>query len=295
MTVTAPPVRAIHRISGIVIGERGNRDVSDGKAMEALKASIVGNGLVHPLILGPDMHLVLGARRLEACTQLGWTDIPAMTVTGIWQALDYLECEHRDRHCLVPLTVDEAMGMDFALRELQWWPRKPLGPRGQGKQAPNDTGRRDVIAGLLGMSNVPYSNARALWAASRGYEERAGVRHPVSLEAQQHASTIIAGITNRSEIRSAYKRYKDGAPGPVTPARNGRRLPVRGQVRAIESALAALHGVTAGLCGTGDLDPAIPASLTARWDDETTAAIRALTSFRKTLRKHGANADSDES
>lgn len=292
MTVTeAAPVRAIHRIDRIVVGERGNRDLS---GLEELKASITGLGLVHPLILGPGRHLVLGARRLRACRELGWTDVPAMTVTGIWQALDYLECEHADPRCLQPLTVQEAMGVDMALRELRWWPKKTPGPRG-GPLAPNDTGRREQIARLLSMDGSLYTRARTLWTASRGYRDYATVRHPVTPEAQQYASEIIAGITNRSEIRGAYMKYKDGPPGPVSPARNGRRLPVRSQVRAIESALAALHGITTGLCGTGDLDPVIQPDMTTRWDSETTAAIKALTSFRKTLRKHGANADRDDS
>jgi hypothetical protein len=291
VTETAPPVRAIHRIDRIAVGERANRDVT---GLEELKASIACDGLIHPLILTPDRCLVLGARRFEACRQLGWTDVPAMTVTWIWQALDYLEYEHADPRCLQPLTVPEAMGMDMALRQLQWWPRKAPVPRGQGPQAPSDTGRRERIAGLLGMDGSLYTRARTLWTASRGYSEHAAVRHPVTPGAQQHASEIIAAITDRSEVRGAYAKYREGVRDSLSPAVNGRKLPVRSQVRAIESALAALHGVTAGLCGTGGLDPAIPASMTGQWDDETTAAIRALTSFRKTLRKHGANADSDE-
>ena len=288
----APPVRAIHRVDSIIVGERGNRDLS---GLDELIVCIAGHDLVHPLILTPDRHLVLGARRLEACRQLGWTDVPAMTVTGIWQALEYLETEHRDPRCLQPLTVHEAMGMDMALRELRWWPKKSPGPRGGGPQAPNDTGRRELIARLLGLSASQYTSGRALWTAARGYEERSAVRHPLPPEAQQHAAAIVAGITNRSEISGAYMNYAEGTRGPVTPARNGRRLPVRGQVRAIESALAALHGITTGLRGTGDLDSVIPADMTARWETETTAAIKALTSFRKTLREHGANAGNDDS
>lgn len=292
MTEAAPPIRAIHRIDSIIAGERGNRDLT---GLDELKASIVRDNLVHPLILTPDRHLVLGARRLEACRQLGWTDVPAMTVTWIWQGLEYLECEHRDARCLKDLTVHEAMGMDFALRELQWWPRKPVGPRGQGPQTPNDTGRRELIARLLGMSGARYTRARTLWTASRGYSEHARVRHPVSPADQQHARELIGGITDRSEVRRAYAKYREGARESLSPARNGRKFPVRSQVRAIEASLAALHGITAGLRGTGELGPAIPADMTARWDSETTAAIKALTAFRKTLREHGANADSDDS
>src|ERR1700685_3598696 len=100
VTETAPPVRAIHRIDSIIVGERGNRNLT---GLGELKASITGHNLVHPLILTTDRHLALGARRLEACRQLGWTDVPAMTVTWIWQGLEYLECEHRDPRCLLPL------------------------------------------------------------------------------------------------------------------------------------------------------------------------------------------------
>jgi hypothetical protein len=294
-TISVSPGTSV-RTSSISLGNRRDRDVGD---VSALAASIAADGLAHPLVLTTSHRLVSGRRRLEACTILGWTQIPAVTVTGIWEALELMEAELADpRHTeplAKPLTVAEAMDFDLAMRELAWWPKKPPGPRGAGRQAPVDPKRRDRIAGLLGMNASTYARARILWAASRGYREHRGVRHPVPPRTQQHASELVAVITKRNEIRGAYETYKNGPPGPLTPARNGRKLLVRSQARAIEAALATMHGVITGLCGTGELDPAIPADTAARWETETTAAIRALTSFRKTIREQRADADRNES
>jgi hypothetical protein len=46
--------------------------------LEALRESIASAGLLQPLVLDASMTLVCGLHRLEACRQLGWTEIPAI-------------------------------------------------------------------------------------------------------------------------------------------------------------------------------------------------------------------------
>ena len=301
VTETAPPVRDIHPIASIVVGERGNRDLGDGKAMEALMASIVRHDLVHPLILTPDRHLVLGARRLEACRQLGWTDVPAMTVTWIWQALDYLETEHRDPRCLQPLTVHEAMGMDFALRELQWWPKEfpPPGQSATGRAVGRE--RLQRISGLLGMTTHNYPQARELWQAARGYRETFATRTPVPPEAQAHAGALIAGVTSRRGIGKAYALYM-GRPARVRGQRavrhyeppaaavrstrgDGRRSPQRAQATQIQQGLSSVSGTLAALMHIRDIDPAIDPDQLGDWAADVTGMIRDLSTFRRRLQK----------
>lgn len=291
-TTGAPPGLTV-RTTDINWGHRRDRDVSD---VSALAASIAADGLIHPLVLAGGHRLVSGARRLQACTVLGWTRVPAVTVTGIWEALELMEAELSDpRHVeplAKPLSVAEAMSLDAALRDLRWWPQAPRGARTEPYIGHK---RQQRIAHVLGMNRAQYVQARDLWAAAQGYRQSKVVRHPLPPQDQQHASELVAGITKRSEIRSAYEAYKNGPPPPPIPPARSRKLPVRAQARAIEAALATMHGVITGLCGTGELDPAIPADITARWEDETTAAIRALTSFRKTLREQRANAGRNDS
>lgn len=294
MTVTeaAPPIRAIHRISSIVIGERGNRDVT---GLDELKASITGLGLVHPLILTPDRHLVLGARRLEACRQLGWTDVPAMTVTWIWQALDYLETEHRDPRCLRPLTVQEAMGMDMALRELRWWAKEAVPPGMPERHRGNE--RRQRIAGLLGMNQHQYFQARELSQAASGYKEAFGQRHPVPLEEQERATQLLAAITSKGDIFRTHGLYRNGdvpartAPREVRtlPVRStrgdGRRSPQRAQATQIQQGLASISGTLAALMHIRSVSETVPDGQLDDWADDITDLIRDLSTFRRRLSK----------
>lgn len=307
MTVTAgaPPGTSV-RVAAISLGHRRDRELGD---LSPLAASIAADGLTHPVVLAANECLVSGRRRLAACTLLGWTQIPAVHVNGIWEALDHMEAELADPYHKPlgkPLSVAEAMGLHDALTSLQWWPRKTPVPRGTGPQASPSTGRRNRIAGVLGLNPSYYGEARELWEATHGYKQTMGKRHPVPAEDQVRAAEAFATIRSPRDIGYAYAQYH-GRPAPsqrMKDARraaaakqdpvNGRRPPVRTQARAIEAALDAMHGVITGLCGTGELDPAIPASVTARWEDQTTTAIRALTSFRKTLREHQAHASHDD-
>lgn len=297
----APPGTSV-RVAAISLGHRRGRELGD---LNPLAASIAADGLAHPVVLSTNTRLVSGRRRLAACTLLGWTQIPAVTVTGIWEALELIEAERADGRHAKPLTVAEAMALHGALTSLQWWPRKTPAPYGSGLRASATTGRRNRIAAALGLNSSYYTQARELWEATQGYKQTMSKRHPVSAEDQARAAEAFATIRSPRDIGYAYAQYR-GRPDPsqrmkdirraasAKPAPvNGRRTPIRTQARAIEAALDTMHGVITGLCGTGELDPAIPASVTARWEDETTRAIRALTSFRKTLKEHQAHASHD--
>ena len=61
--------------------ENRMRPLDDAKVAE-LAASIAELGLLQPIGVRPDGTLVYGYHRLEACKQLGWTEIPAVVVDG---------------------------------------------------------------------------------------------------------------------------------------------------------------------------------------------------------------------
>jgi ParB family chromosome partitioning protein len=64
-------------IEKIQIGDRYRRDVGD---IEALAANIREVGLLQPIGLDEYYTLIYGARRLEACENLGWKQIPCVIV-----------------------------------------------------------------------------------------------------------------------------------------------------------------------------------------------------------------------
>ena len=63
------------RIDAVKLGDRHRRDLGD---VNALVRSIQDIGLLHPIVITPDMELIAGARRLEAYRRIGRTDTPTL-------------------------------------------------------------------------------------------------------------------------------------------------------------------------------------------------------------------------
>ena len=293
----APPALTV-RTAGISWGHRRDRDVGD---VSALAASIAADGLACPLVLTTGHQLISGARRLEACTILGWTQVPAVTVTGIWEALDLMDAELVDpRHVeplARPLTVAEAMGLDEALATLQ---RRSRAPDGQGGEAARNERRRQR-ARVLGMNWRQYTRARELWQATCGYKENLGGRHPVAPADQARAAALFAAVRRGRDIHGAWRQYKNGLtsqsasppvrephpvtePRPVTrsPAPAVRRSPQRAPAAQLQAGLASVHGTVAALlsaCPAG----ATPPENQDAYAEEITRLIRDLSTLRRRI------------
>jgi ParB family transcriptional regulator, chromosome partitioning protein len=70
-------MKGCFRINQIKLGKRHRRDLGD---VASLAASIADVGLLHPIVLTPKGDLIAGERRLAACAQLGWTEVPVNIV-----------------------------------------------------------------------------------------------------------------------------------------------------------------------------------------------------------------------
>jgi len=285
----APPALTV-RTAAISRGHRRDRDIGD---VSALAASIAADGLACPLVLTTTHRLVSGARRLEACTILGWTQVPAVTVTGIWEALELMEAELADpRHVeplAKPLTVAEAMSLDLAMRELAWWPRAEM-----ATGDPNlGNNRRKRIAEALGLNSTQYTKAREVWNAARGFREHLGKRTPVAPGVQECAEEIIPSIQAPRDIRGAWERFRDGQPRRALSFRaDGRRPPQADTADQIQAGLDRLAGIVGALSATGPLPPRLPPSDLDTWDQEITEIIRGLKSLRGRIRRTRDNASS---
>jgi ParB family transcriptional regulator, chromosome partitioning protein len=64
-------------IDAIKVGKRHRQDLGD---IEALAKSIAANGLLHPITVDATGNLLAGARRLAACKQLGWSEMPVRRI-----------------------------------------------------------------------------------------------------------------------------------------------------------------------------------------------------------------------
>ncbi len=68
------------RIDAIVVGVRRREVYGD---ITALARSIKHYGLIHPVVVDDAGRLVAGGRRLAACQQLGWTEIPVTRLSDL--------------------------------------------------------------------------------------------------------------------------------------------------------------------------------------------------------------------
>lgn len=77
LVVDSPPMTSTWPIKRIKIGRRFRHDLGD---VEALAESIEAIGLLHPVVITPQGHLIAGRRRLEAAKLLGWKAVPVHVV-----------------------------------------------------------------------------------------------------------------------------------------------------------------------------------------------------------------------
>ncbi len=118
-------------IADVRVEDRHRRDLGD---LSELRESIQHVGLLHPIVVTTDLLLVAGQRRLEACRQLGMTEVPASVVTGMDEASDLLVAERDENTCRKPMTASELYALGKALEELER-------PKAKARQEAQDFGR----------------------------------------------------------------------------------------------------------------------------------------------------------
>lgn len=102
-------------VSAIVVGERHRRDPGD---LTPLMDSLKRVGLLQPVTITPDGHLICGYRRLEAARKLGWQTLRVWVRSGISDELTRLLAERDENTTHKPLAVDEAAKLYAELRVL---------------------------------------------------------------------------------------------------------------------------------------------------------------------------------
>jgi ParB-like nuclease domain len=85
-------------IDEIIIGNRHRHDKGD---VASLASSIKEIGLLHPIVVRSDHTLIAGERRMSACRELGWTDVP-VTVINIDEIVRGELAENAERINTVP-------------------------------------------------------------------------------------------------------------------------------------------------------------------------------------------------
>jgi N6-adenosine-specific RNA methylase IME4 len=196
------PILAEHAaalpIDRIIVGERHRRDPGD---IAGLAASIAEVGLLQPIAVTFDGHLIAGERRLRAVRLLGWKTIP---YTPIPINLDQIvRGEFAENACRKDFTLSEAVAIKRALEPLEKAAAKERqreGGRAGGKASGNlpqaSTGRAaDKAAKATGMARRTLEWAEAVVDAAEAEPEKFG-----KLRADMDRTGRVSGPYRRLKI-----------------------------------------------------------------------------------------------
>ncbi|MGD1061725.1 MAG: MT-A70 family methyltransferase [Terracidiphilus sp.] len=192
------------RIDEIQIGFRYRKELGD---LRALADSIAEVGLLHPVVVTPEGRLIAGQRRLQACRQLGWTEIP-VTIVDLLQAARGEAHENFVRKDLLP---SEIVALKRAIEPLE---RREARARQGGRAdlchpatvAEGQGDARDKIARYLGVGRTTIDRAEAVMEAAEEDPEEYGY-----LVDQMDRSGKVAGAFRRLTVLKQAKEL-DAAP-----------------------------------------------------------------------------------
>lgn len=189
-------------LDAIRVGERHRLDMGD---VDSLAESIRRIGLLHPIVVTPDHRLIAGGRRLAACDQLGWAEIPVRVVANLTDARALLEAERDENTCRKEMAASEAVSLGKALEALER-PKaearqQAAGPASVAKREGRDDGRenftppsagktRDIVGAAVGMSGPTYQKAKAVVATGTPELVRAMDEGAASIQSAADVATL---------------------------------------------------------------------------------------------------------
>jgi len=149
-------------INQIEVGERFRRDLG---SIRELAESIREVGLLHPIVVTPDLRLVCGRRRLEAFKHLGRSMIPAtiLDLEEIWRG------EIQENRARKGFTVKEMVAIK---RTLEPEVKKQLASDMRKGNLPLQSS--EVVASYLGLSERTLEKAEAIVEAAEAEPELYG-------------------------------------------------------------------------------------------------------------------------
>ena len=144
----------------------------------ALAANIADVGLLHPVVVAPDMRLIAGERRLRACLSLGWTRIPARVI-DLDEIVRGELSENAHRKDFLPSEID-AIRRALMPREKAAAKERQVAGLRRGDEKPvvenfHDGGKtRDKIGAFAGVSGRTVEKIAAIMDAAERDPERFG-------------------------------------------------------------------------------------------------------------------------
>jgi len=165
-------------ISEIVIPDRIRKSLGD---IPALAASIKAVGLLHPVVIDENKHLIAGARRIAAYRYLGKDAVPCVMAKNLTDAAKAMRAQGEENTCRLDFAPSEAVAYKRAMtpaavtqakaRQASAGPSSGKGKKrtGSGKLPEALKGKgetRDVVAAATGKAATTIRNAEAVVQAA---------------------------------------------------------------------------------------------------------------------------------
>lgn len=193
------------QIDSIIVGERHRREAGD---LTQLMDSLARVGLLQPVTITPDGHLICGYRRLEAAKQLKWRTLRVWVRSGLSDELTRLLAERDENTTHKPLTPLEAARLYAELRDLV------TEDAIRRRKATQFGTRSDVPAGQPGPAESagPSGGGRGD-ARRRASEMVTGTASYARLEQILEMERIAAGKDHSPELRALAESELDAIRG----------------------------------------------------------------------------------
>jgi N6-adenosine-specific RNA methylase IME4/ParB-like chromosome segregation protein Spo0J len=179
-------------IDSIIVGERHRRDLGD---IAALAESIAEVGLLQPIAVTFDGHLIAGERRLRAVEMLGWKTIP---YTPIPINLDQIvRGEFAENTCRKDFTLSEAVAIKRALEPLERARAKERMLSGKPSEKFSEGAKGnalDKVAVVVGKHRTTIAKAEAVVDAAEAEPERFG--------------KLLADMDRTGRVNGVFRRLK---------------------------------------------------------------------------------------
>lgn len=151
----------LKRVSSIKVGVRHRKDLGD---IPKLAESLAAIGLLHPVVVDAQNHLIAGQRRLEAAKHLGWKTIP-VTVVDLSEIVVGEFSENACRKDFTPSEIAAIAAVVRPLEEAKARQRRLRPLRNQTVEVENchDGGKtRDIVARYTGISGRTLDKITAI-------------------------------------------------------------------------------------------------------------------------------------
>lgn len=309
-TDTRPPNTADTRTMPIRDITQGPRYRNGLGKLRDLQQSIAKLGLLRPVPVTADGALIVGTRRLHACQNLGWADIPVRIVDGTDDLVEAVRGDQEQTLCAKPMLASELVALGMLIEEIE----RPfaLARRTDGaahKPVVQRRQSRDVAADAVGMTQHYYTQIRAIALAALGHQAVIGgwIRTPVDPAWQERSRELLdlvdrvyGGEKIESEsnhrahlsINGIYDRWNTERAEFLTPIPSendsyvNAAAPRVGQRKALTTGLQTLTGLCHGFASIDVLDPATTSDEAASYERDLAQALKTLRDLYNKIKEH---------